>query len=232
MSDTATPPEVFTPEFMLDPHGEIARLRNRDPAPLTSSTWRCGWSRATTTSSGSLSDSDLATPDKRVWEFYEPAPRRELQPLARGQQPAGSRTRRPPPGAPPRLRRLHPEGHCAHGGPHSRGGCPLCHPASVGAPGWSTSWPEFTDPIPDDRHQPNHRHPSGRRRRAAFSSAGPGRDRQCACRSRPRRRTTRPNRPCSSCPPGSARWPPSAQAEPQDDLISDLVTTPTTWATR
>ncbi len=73
ISDMTTPPEVFSPEFMVDPHAEIARLRTQDPVHYVEpmALWlvtrhddvkRC------------MSDSDVATPDKRAWEFYEPAP--------------------------------------------------------------------------------------------------------------------------------------------------------------
>ncbi len=68
-----TPPEVFSPEFMLDPQGEIARLREQDPVhyvepmALWLVTRHDDIKRL-------MSDGDVATPDKRAWEYYEPAP--------------------------------------------------------------------------------------------------------------------------------------------------------------
>ncbi len=73
MSDTATPPEVFTPEFMHDPHAQIARLRDRDPVHYVEHMALWLVTRHDDVKR-LLSDSDLVTPDKRAWEFYDPAP--------------------------------------------------------------------------------------------------------------------------------------------------------------
>ena len=73
MSDTATPPEVFSPEFMVDPHASIARLRADDPVHYVEPmafwliTRHADVKRL-------MGDAEVATPDKRAWEFYEPAP--------------------------------------------------------------------------------------------------------------------------------------------------------------
>lgn len=73
MSGTATPPGVFTPEFMVDPYPEIARLRREDPVHYVDhmALWfvtRYGDVKRL------LSDAEIATPDRRAWELYQPAP--------------------------------------------------------------------------------------------------------------------------------------------------------------
>ncbi len=68
-----TPPEVFSPEFMVDPHAEVARLRTYDPVHYVEPMALWLVTRHDDVKR-LMSDSDVATPDKRVWEFYDPAP--------------------------------------------------------------------------------------------------------------------------------------------------------------
>ena len=73
MPDAVSPPGAFTPEFMVDPHPEVARLRKEDPVHRVErlALWLVTrhddikWL---------LSDAEVVTADKRAWEFYEPAP--------------------------------------------------------------------------------------------------------------------------------------------------------------
>lgn len=72
MAETTTP-RVFTPEYMTDPYGEIARLRVEDPVHYVDHMALWFVTRHDDVRR-LLSDADVATPDRRAWEFYEPAP--------------------------------------------------------------------------------------------------------------------------------------------------------------
>ena len=73
MSDMTTSPEVFSDEFMLDPHASIARLRDKDPVHYVEPMALFLVTRHDDVKR-LMADTDVATPDKRAWEFYEPAP--------------------------------------------------------------------------------------------------------------------------------------------------------------
>lgn len=73
MSNTATPPPVFTPEFMVDPYPEIARLRREEPVHYVEAMALWYVTRYEDVKR-LLSDTDVATPDRRAWEFYDQAP--------------------------------------------------------------------------------------------------------------------------------------------------------------
>jgi cytochrome P450 len=73
MSETASPPRAFTPEFMLDPYAEIARLRQEEPVYYVDHMALWFVTRYDDVKR-LLSDAEIATPDRRVWEFYQPAP--------------------------------------------------------------------------------------------------------------------------------------------------------------
>ncbi|HTU38615.1 MAG TPA: cytochrome P450 [Acidimicrobiales bacterium] len=73
MSDTTLPPEAFTPEFMLDPYAEVARLRDHDPVHYVDHMAMWFVTRHDDVKQ-LLADADRATPDRRAWEFYDPAP--------------------------------------------------------------------------------------------------------------------------------------------------------------
>ena len=107
-----------------------------------------------------LSDSDLVTPDKRAWEFYDPRPP--------GATPAGSRT------TTSWLSNATTTAVCAVWSlPPSRRGpsrawrptstrwSPTLPLRSVGAPGWSTSWPSSPtrSPIRSSAGSPASRRP-------------------------------------------------------------------------
>ena len=73
MSNAGTPPPVFTPEFMVDPYPEIARLRREEPVHYVEAMALWYVTRYEDVKR-LLSDTDVATPDRRAWEFYDPAP--------------------------------------------------------------------------------------------------------------------------------------------------------------
>jgi cytochrome P450 len=73
MSDMTTPPEVFSPEFMADPLAEIARLRTHDPVHYVEPMALWLVTRHDDVKR-LMSDAEVATADKRLWELYEPAP--------------------------------------------------------------------------------------------------------------------------------------------------------------
>ena len=72
MSSTTRPP-VFSPAFMEDPYPEIARLRREEPVHYVDAMALWYVTRHEDVKR-LLSDVDVATPDRRAWEFYEPAP--------------------------------------------------------------------------------------------------------------------------------------------------------------
>jgi cytochrome P450 len=72
MSSTIRPP-VFSPDFMEDPYPEIARLRSEEPVHYVDAMALWYITRHEDVKR-LLSDIDVATPDRRAWEFYEPAP--------------------------------------------------------------------------------------------------------------------------------------------------------------
>jgi cytochrome P450 len=73
MSETASPARAFTPEFMMDPYPEIARLRLEEPVHYVDHMALWFVTRYDDVKR-LLSDAEIATPDRRVWEFYQPAP--------------------------------------------------------------------------------------------------------------------------------------------------------------
>jgi cytochrome P450 len=73
MSETASPAPAFTPEFMMDPYPEIARLRLEEPVHYVDHMALWFVTRYDDVKR-LLSDAEIATPDRRVWEFYQPAP--------------------------------------------------------------------------------------------------------------------------------------------------------------
>lgn len=73
MSDTESLPRAFTPEFMADPYPEITRLRREDPVHYVEHMAMWFVTRHDDVKR-LLSDSEIATPDRRAWEFYQPAP--------------------------------------------------------------------------------------------------------------------------------------------------------------
>lgn len=64
---------AFTPEFMLDPYPEIARLRREDPVHYVEHMALWFVTRHDDVKR-LLSDAEIATPDRRAWELYQPAP--------------------------------------------------------------------------------------------------------------------------------------------------------------
>jgi cytochrome P450 len=72
MSDATTAPPVFSPEFMADPYPQIARLRSEDPVHYVDDMALWFVTRYDDVKR-LMSDADIATPDRRAWEFYEPA---------------------------------------------------------------------------------------------------------------------------------------------------------------
>jgi cytochrome P450 len=73
MSETTSPPRAFTPEFMMDPYAEIARLRQEEPVYYVDHMALWFVTRYDDVKR-LLSDAEIATPDRRAWEFYQPAP--------------------------------------------------------------------------------------------------------------------------------------------------------------
>jgi cytochrome P450 enzyme len=66
-------PQAFTPEFMLDPYPVIALLRREDPVHYVEHMAFWFVTRHDDVKR-LLSDTDIGTPDRRAWEFYEAAP--------------------------------------------------------------------------------------------------------------------------------------------------------------
>jgi len=73
MSDPAAPPEAFSAEFMADPYPQIARLRREDPVHYVDDMALWMVTRYDDVKR-LLSDAEIATPDRRVWEFYQAPP--------------------------------------------------------------------------------------------------------------------------------------------------------------
>jgi cytochrome P450 len=73
VSETASAPRAFTPEFMVDPYPEISRLRQEEPVHYVEHLALWFVTRYDDVKR-LLSDSEIATPDQRAWEFYQPAP--------------------------------------------------------------------------------------------------------------------------------------------------------------
>lgn len=73
MTDTTAPPRPFTPEFMADPYPQIARLRREDPVHYVDDMALWFITRHDDVKR-LMSDIEIATPDRRVWEFYQAAP--------------------------------------------------------------------------------------------------------------------------------------------------------------
>lgn len=73
MTDTTSPPHPFTPEFIADPYPQITRLRREDPVHFVEAMAFWFVTRYHDVKR-LMSDAEIATPDRRAWEFYQRAP--------------------------------------------------------------------------------------------------------------------------------------------------------------
>jgi len=73
MPDAPASPEVFSPEFMADPYPQISHLRREDPVHYVENMDLWFVTRYDDVKR-LLSDAEIATPDRRVWEFYQAPP--------------------------------------------------------------------------------------------------------------------------------------------------------------
>ncbi len=71
MTVEATLPAVFSPEFMVDPHHRIAQLRQEDPVHLVDDMNLWFVTRHEDVKR-LMADAEWVTSDRRAWEFYEP----------------------------------------------------------------------------------------------------------------------------------------------------------------